>query len=172
MAGRLGVTKQAIYYYFKDKQTLLFACSLVAHQSALALLPGMLEESESRGRDQLARFLERYAKHVVDGNLQFVMFVHATEFSQEQLEQIVACRTSFDAGVRALIEEGIADGSLANCDVKFASLTLLGAVNWIARWYRHGGPLSLEAVAKKVVELALSGIDATPMVSLGGAPRN
>ena len=43
IAERLGVRKAALYYYFPDKDSILFAC----HQESLAELDRMIEESAS-----------------------------------------------------------------------------------------------------------------------------
>ena len=54
---------------------------------------------------------------------------------------------SHSAAFEALIEEGIADGSVAPCDVRMTGNAIMGAVNWIPKWY-HGD----EAVAGKIAE--------------------
>ncbi|MBA2673605.1 TetR/AcrR family transcriptional regulator [Ramlibacter sp.] len=162
VAQSLALTKAALYYYFKDKQSLLFACSLVAHQGAQRVVEEALrDDGGANGLQGLSVCLQRYALHVMDGNFQSVMFLDSREFSDEQVTQVLGCRDAFDRGLRELIQRGVDDGSIRPCDPKLASLTLLGAVNWIARWYRPGGALSIEAVAEQVVSYALTGI-ATP----------
>ena len=159
VAQRLRLTKPALYYYFRDKQSLLFACSLLAHQGALRVTDEAMQDNRSiNGLQRLSRFLLRYALHVVAGNFQSVMFLDSKEFTPEQLSQILECRDAFDRGMREMIRWGIEDGSIRACDPKLASLTLLGAVNWIARWYRPGGPLTIEQVAEQVVSYALTGV--------------
>lgn len=55
VAERLGVTKQALYYYFKDKQTLLFACHL--RISRVARVSASQRSSHSRWRPQASEAL-------------------------------------------------------------------------------------------------------------------
>ncbi len=166
VAQSLALTKAALYYYFKDKQSLLFACSLVAHQGAQRVVEEALrDDTGADGLERLSLCLQRYALHVMDGNFQSVMFLDSREFSDEQVTEIVGCRDAFDRGLRELIRRGVDDGSIRPCDPKLASLALLGAVNWIARWYRPGGALSIEAAAEQVVTYALTGIAAPAGVS-------
>jgi AcrR family transcriptional regulator len=160
VSDRLGLTKQAIYYYYKDKQSLLFACSLEAHRGAVDLFAAAPIPTPKNGRERLADFLRRYAQHVVNGNFQSVMFLDSREFTPDQLDQVLALRREFDLGIRSIINKGIRDGSLRRCDPKLASMTLLGAVNWIARWFSPSGELSVEHVASEVVRLAIEGIAA------------
>lgn len=172
VSQRLGLTKQAIYYYYKDKPSLLFACSLEAHRGAVALLDDVPASGTQPGRQRLAGLLERYALHVLDGNFQSVMFLDSREFSADQVGQVLALRHALDAAVRAMIADGIADGSLRKCDPKFASMALLGAVNWIARWFNPGGELSSEEVVARVVAHAIEGIASAqpPLKGSGKSP--
>src|SRR5918911_1433080 len=66
----LGVTKQALYYYFKDKQTLLYACALAAHQGALDIVAAESGRPGGNGREALARVLQRYAVYATERHLQ------------------------------------------------------------------------------------------------------
>ncbi|HEY0521795.1 MAG TPA: TetR/AcrR family transcriptional regulator [Stellaceae bacterium] len=154
----LGVTKQALYYYFKDKQTLLHACAVAAHQGTLDILAEENGRPTRNGREALARVLQRYAVHAANGHLQFIMFLDSGILRPEHLAEVLRLRDDFDAGIRRMIEAGIADGSLRPGNPKMMSFAVLGAVNWISRWYRPEGPLSIEEVAAAIVDFALQGI--------------
>jgi TetR/AcrR family transcriptional regulator len=157
VAVSLGVTKQALYYYFSDKKDLLFACALAAHEDALAIL----KEEEARGNDAkstLSNCLRRYAVHVADGNLQSIMFLDAGALDAKQVARVMELRDTFDAGIRAVIAKGVAQGSLRDADPKMMSFAALGAVNWISRWYRVGGGLSIADAANAIVYLVLEGL--------------
>ena len=157
----LGVTKQALYYYFKDKQTLLHACAVAAHQGVVEIVREESAQSTRNGRDVLARVLERYAIRAANGHLQFIMFLDSGALRPEQLADVQRLRDEFDAGIRRVIETGIADGSLRPGDPRMMSFAIMGAVNWISRWYRPEGPMPIEEVAATIVDFALQGI-ATP----------
>ncbi|KAK0358738.1 hypothetical protein LTR94_034180 [Friedmanniomyces endolithicus] len=66
--------------------------------------------------------------------------------------------TRFRARKREIDEAGIADGSIAPVDVRFASFALAGALNWPARWHDPEGPLKPDEVAEKLVDIALGGL--------------
>ena len=41
------------------------------------------------------------------------------------------------AGFEAILRVGIADGSIAACDVRMTGNAIMGSLNWIPKWY-HG----------------------------------
>ena len=71
-------------------------------------------------------------------------------------------KAELDHEFRALIEQGIAEGSLAPCDAKLAAFTVAGALSWIGRWYDPKGPLGAEAVAHDTAALLMSGLSPRP----------
>jgi TetR/AcrR family transcriptional regulator len=159
VATELGVTKQALYYYFPDKQSLLFACALDAHQGACDILDDH-DTALSTGKDQLAAVLKSYAVHIADGHLQSIMFLESAALKPEQLAEIMELRDRFDMGIRRLIARGVKDKSLRSADKKIMAFTALGAVNWMARWFKPDGGLSAKKVAEEVVEMVIQGMSA------------
>ena len=67
--------------------------------------------------------------------------------TRPQRRRYVALRDRFEMGVRSLIEEGIAQGEFADQDVNLAGFAILGAVNWISKWYNARGPRTAQEVA-------------------------
>lgn len=158
VATELGVTKQALYYYFPDKQSLLFACALDAHQGACRILDEEMLKPGT-GRDQLALVLKKYGVHIADGHLQSIMFLDSSALKQEQYEEIMRLRDQFESGIRKLIGLGIKDKSLRAADKKVMAFTALGAVNWMARWFKPEGKTSAEKMASLIVDMVLEGLD-------------
>jgi hypothetical protein len=66
-----------------------------------------------------------------------------------------------DQGLRKLIRQGVADGSIRASDPKMAAFALAGALNWIAPWHRADDTLSPQEIASRVLEI----------FELGLAPR-
>ena len=63
-----------------------------------------------------------------------------------------------DSTVRALVTEGIADGSVRPCDPGMFSALLFGALNWVPRWYSESGKLSIPQVADNFMDTLIDGI--------------
>src|SRR3984885_15766622 len=84
--------------------------------------------------------------------------LHENELSSEIRKLVRALKRRIDASIRAYIEEGIADGSIAPCDPKLASFAMSGAINWIGTWYKPAGPLTGEEIASHFTALLTEGL--------------
>ena len=65
-----------------------------------------------------------------------------------------------DGCFRKLIEQGIADKSIAPCDSRVAAFSAAGAVNWIGHWWKPGARWSAREAAERVVSCVLHGLAA------------
>jgi TetR/AcrR family transcriptional regulator, cholesterol catabolism regulator len=61
-----------------------------------------------------------------------------------------------------LLEAGQQAGLIrAEVNPKLASLSILGSVNWVYRWFRTGGEFTAHQIGEQFADLALRGV-ATP----------
>ena len=51
---------------------------------------------------------------------------------------VVSGRDRYDRGLRELIEEAVREGLFRPTDPKLTAFAIVGAINWIGRWYRPG----------------------------------
>ena len=61
------------------------------------------------------------------------------------------------AGFESILERGIADGSIAPCDVRMTGNAIMGAINWIPKWF-HGRPAVAEDVVRSFPEILTRGL--------------
>ena len=67
-------------------------------------------------------------------------------------------RDRFDRGMRLILEEGIATGAFAPGDPKLVAFAMLGALNWIARWFSPAGPASSDEIATRFADYLIAGL--------------
>src|SRR5262249_39669492 len=79
---------------------------------------------------------------------------------------LVQERDRFEHAMRDLVREGIADGSIAPCDPKLVVFTLLGAINWVPKWFKASGPWSAEQVSRSLTDLLDRMVSADPAPAL------
>jgi hypothetical protein len=47
-----------------------------------------------------------------------------------------------------LLEQGISDGSIAPCNVRMTGNAIMGALNWVPKWFRGNDTVASEVVAE------------------------
>ena len=58
-----------------------------------------------------------------------------------------------------MIRKGIDDGTLReDLDPRIVFVTLMGAINWIPRWYNTDGDLSPAGVAEMMTDVLIDGL--------------
>lgn len=157
VAASLGISKPTIYHYLGNKEQVLIEC-VNRGLSMLRAAADATEKEEGSGCERLRRFLVRYAQINMDDFGRCVIRTAEEVLSMDSATHFRARKREIDAVVRNLIALGVADGSIAPVDVRFASFALAGALNWPARWHKSTGPLSPEEIAEKLVSILINGI--------------
>jgi AcrR family transcriptional regulator len=157
IASALRMKKGNLYYYFRNKEEILFAC----HQYSLDQLLTILDEVEQSScppTEKLKRLIVACVHMILDELHGTALFLDLEALSPPHLRAIIARRDKFDHGVRRVLREGIDGGAFSGADAKLLSFAILGAVNWIPRWYSPHGPASSQEIADSFAEYLLAGL--------------
>jgi hypothetical protein len=60
--------------------------------------------------------------------------------------------------MRQVLAEGIDGGTFAPADAKLLSFAILGAVNWIPRWYSPRGSATSQEIADRFADYLIAGL--------------
>ena len=161
IADRLGDSKAALYRYVKNKHELLFASFNMAMDSTFANFD-RAEREGGNGLEKLRLTLRGYLEEMIGKLGHPVVLLEEGALLPDQSRAIVRRRDQAEKRYRALIAEGIGDGSIIACDPKLAVFALLGAINWVPKWYRDNGEWSATEVAESLVALITRSIAAQP----------
>jgi len=157
IAAALHMKKGNLYYYFKNKEEILFAC----HQYSLDRLAQLLEEIERGGAAsdvKLRQLIDAFVHTLLDELHGTALFLDLEALSATHLRAVIARRDAFERGVRRVIEEGMASGAFANGDPKLLAFALFGAVNWIPRWFDPAGPRTSQEIADRFADYLIGGL--------------
>ena len=154
VADRLGLVKGNLYYYFKSKQELLYHCHIKCMEASLRALEEA-ERSRAAPSERLRTLLVRHIRGISDEAYGAVLLTDLESLTLAQRRKYVALRDRFEQGVRALIKAGIARGEFRRQDPRIAGFALLGAINWIPKWYRPDGELSSQEIAEQFADFFL-----------------
>jgi len=146
VADRLGLTDPALYYYVRNKEELVYLCYVRAAEVGREAMQLATSQGEN-GFDKVMLYLRHHVDFMVGERGPIAIMSEIPSLKPEHRKEVLELSRKHSAAFEALIEEGIADGSVAPCDVRMTGNAIMGAVNWIPKWH-HGD----EAVAGKIVE--------------------
>ena len=157
IAAVLHMKKGNLYYYFHNKEEILFAC----HQYSLDRLLAQLDEVEQSGLapdEKLRQLIVFFVHTILDELHGTALFLELEALSPAHLKTVIARRDRFDHGIRHILEEGIRMGLFGPADAKLLSFAILGAVNWIPRWYNPDGPATSQEIADRFADYLIGGL--------------
>ncbi len=161
LTEELGLTKGALYHYVKGKGDLLYQLNLraaraskIAHDSAVA--------EGSNGYERVHGIIRNYLEAAARSPIDTFILLDEAGLAADQRDEIVELRKWLSMDMRHQIEIGIEDGSIAPCDPKLASLTIIGAMAGMLQWYERDKAWSEEHVASAMADLLGRMIAANP----------
>lgn len=162
LAGRLGITKSAIYHHVSGKDELL----RLGVSRALDALFAVTEETQSthgKAIDRLEHVVRRSVEVLVE-ELPSVTLLLRVRGNTKAERQALVRRREFDAIVSELVTQAEAEGSIRpDVDPALTSRLLFGMVNSIIEWYRPRRGLRVPEIADAVTKIAFDGLRASPI---------
>src|SRR5215813_7028327 len=157
IAAALHMKKGNLYYYFKNKEEILFAC----HQYSLDRLMQLLHEVQHSGLsadEKLRRLVDAFVHTILDELHGTALFLDLEALTPAHLKAAIARRDEFERGVREVLADGMKGGVFAEGDPKLLAFAVFGAVNWIPRWYKPEGAASSRTIAHMFGEFFVAGL--------------
>ena len=157
IAQHLSIRKTALYHYFPDKEAILYEC----HRMSLAEVERLVDEARSqfpRARDQLHYIIREHVRVMIDTLQGSPSAFEVSSLLPVHQRAIIDGRDRYERGLRLVIQAGIARGEFRAVDPKTAVFAILGAINWIARWYQPDGALQASDLGAQFAEHLVGGL--------------
>lgn len=146
VARRLGLTDAALYHYVHNKDDLVFRCYMKALDiGEEAMDRALLKDVTSL--EQLQLYIRYQIESVcgVDGPV--AVLSETAALKNDHRGTISKRSRRHTERFTTLLEKGVADGSMQTRTPALSANAILGAINWIPKWYRPGGSLSGSEIA-------------------------
>jgi AcrR family transcriptional regulator len=147
IASALEMTKGNLYYYFRNKEDILYAC----HEYSLDILLGLMREVQGQtipADEKLRKLILAFVHLILDELQGTALTLEPDALSPPLLGKVIAKRDEFDRGMRAIIRQGMDEGLFAKSDPKMMEFAIMGAVNWISKWFDPAGPMSSQQIGE------------------------
>lgn len=155
LGKELGLLGSSLYSHVSSKQDLLVE---VVEEGAR-----LFEESaekalttEGSAADRLEALIAGHVDVVIDNiDVARTFLNEARMLDSSYRSRIVDARDHYEEGFRAVIREGMAEGSFRpDVDPKIASIFILSILNAIERWYRPDGELDRDGLVSELTAFA------------------
>ena len=161
VAEELEITRPTVYYYFKNKDEILFECVRIALEMIESAAQRVTERGGSAA-EQLVAVMEQYAEVMMQDFGVCLVRVGDSPLPAESRVKLRRLQSNIDRKLRGLIEQGIRQKAFAPCDPKLAAFAVAGALNSISRWYRPDGELTPKEIAGHFVRMLMGGLELRP----------
>lgn len=159
IADHLGLVKGNLYYYFKNKEDLIYHAHIKCVKTSLEALE-RARASDGSAAMRLRALIVEHILAMTEGPYGAVLLHDIDTLTPARRRKYVALRDQFERGIRELIQAGVSGGEFPAQDVRTAGFAILGAINWIPKWYRSDGELSAGAIAERFADMFMAALRA------------
>lgn len=158
IADAVGLQKGSLYHYIQSKEELLMQIA----DAAIRQFNEQLQEILARpmtAQEKLAAMIRMHVQTSIE-NLETTTVLWREAFSLGEAPQGVIQKmtdTYLDL-VTQILNEGRENGEFKVHHPRVTALAILGACNWVYRWYRPSGSMNANDVAHTFSKLFLDGL--------------
>jgi len=148
VAKRLGLTDAALYYYVRNKEELVYQCYLRAAELGAEAMQRAQTEGDT-GLDQASLYVRYHVELLVGPRGPVAIMSEVPSLKPAHRDDVLRTSRRHSSEFERIIEAGIADGSIEPCDVRMTGNAIMGAINWIPKWY-HGDAAMAKRIAAEI----------------------
>jgi AcrR family transcriptional regulator len=170
IADALGVTRTAVYYYYKNKEAILVALTDRITRVAAQLAEEAAQHKHLEPAEALRTLVSRHVTLIIDHGAEF----RVVERSEDRLPPkrraaAVGYRRGVLANFTAVVERGMKAGVFRPTDPRIAAFAIIGMCNWTAWWFRPDGRKSRDEVAELIADFAVGALTRSAPGFAGGS---
>jgi AcrR family transcriptional regulator len=164
IAADLNLTKASLYYYFSTKEELLFEVHLLSLQDVLDRMDRILA-TEKTPIAQLEAVITEHLRVLASDYEGAFLLQQEYELPENYRAEIVQLRDTYEHRLLEIIREGVRQRQFRVKNAKVTVRIILGAINWLLRWYRSEGSLKVEEIVEAYIDFFFYGILAPALPS-------
>ncbi len=169
IAATLDMRDAALYHYFPNKQALAYAC----HLSSLERFDRLLQKSDEMGGTGEEK-LRHLIRHMLAESAQNGPQLYFGDYSYLELAQRKAA-TDWANRIKTVLirflKEGMADGSVVQCEPELVVELLLGMLIWLGKWVPSVEGLTVDRLMNAIDALVFRGLERGHTLSAKARPN-
>jgi AcrR family transcriptional regulator len=158
IARKVGITQAAIYYYFRNKEEILYT---IIDDTSNQLIFNLLECS-SKNKDPVKKLKEAILVTIKIMKTEIkkvkILIEDKKALGKELFKLVKSKERAVYNFYFDIIKEIQEQNKLKNVEMTTAVFAIIGQINWLYHWYRPEGRLGIEEVAENIVEMVMFGL--------------
>lgn len=147
VAARLGLTDAALYYYVRNKEELVYLCYVRAADVGRDAMESAAREG-CNGLEKVRLYLQKHVESMVGERGPVAILSEIPSLEPAHRQEILELSRRHSIAFESLIAEGIADGSIRPCDIRMTGNAIMGAINWIPKWFHGNASMADQVIAQ------------------------
>ncbi len=171
IAQAVGIKREGIYYYFKNRSDILAEIILPVSASLLSNLRN-IRRTSMNSRDKLRAAIRSQLGSFNPSYLEMTVALRDDHFlkTDDRLAELRQVWKDHSAEWALLIREGQESGDLRpDLDPKIVAFGILGMCNWVSRWFHPSKEITLDEIIETYSAMAVDGLlmDGATALALG-----
>jgi AcrR family transcriptional regulator len=169
LADAVGLSKPALYHYVRSKEDLLVQLYEQVMRESLRSVRATAEADREPVELLREVLIERVAYTCENRRLLQIFFEEESELPRRLMTTVSAARSEYEDVVTQLVERCMKTGALElPTSPRIFVNTVLGAANWVYKWYNPRRPLKPRELGEQIADVLLAGVTVDQLIS---APR-
>lgn len=158
VAAVLGLTDAALYYYVRNKEELVYLCYVRAAELGREAMQTAIAR-KANGLDTVIAYLSEHIAIMVGERGPIAIMSEIPSLKPQHRDEVLELSRQHSTRFEDILKTGIEDGSITPCNVRMTGNAIMGAINWIPKWY-HGDPSMAAAVVREFPAILTQGLRA------------
>ncbi len=157
IARAVDMLPGSIYAYVDNKEAILYAIVSAGIEQFVAAVESL--DPATAPDERLEQAIRAHVGIVAENPQRALVVFHQWRYlGDESRAKVITARRRYEEFFRATIGEGIKTQVFrSDLDVRYATLTVLGALNWAPEWVHADDPASTDS-GRKLADILLAGL--------------
>lgn len=152
-----GMSLSGLYYYFSSKEELLFKIQDYCFSTVIEDCRRLLEGVDDPIR-RLKLLIENHLNYFVNNMKEMKVLSHeANSITGEYFRRINAKKRQYVDLVMGILSEIARERGVRGVDLRVATFSLFGMMNWIYNWYNPRKDVDVAALSQNIARIFLKG---------------
>jgi len=156
--GVIGISKPAVYYYFKAKEDILYEICLL-HIRNLENGSQAIVDSDLSIKEKVSKLFENIViQYHSNRDISEAYLRETAHLSLERRKEISGMLKRQEVLVKEHVDMGIKEGVFRAVDSVHVVRGIGGMLNWLGNWYDPDGPDDIHSIVSTYIDFIMHGL--------------